>query len=128
MTDLQKKLGELQEIASRATPGPWKHTPGDRYCAYSNVSNEKKIFIIEDHEGHDPGMCPVRCESGYPADESDAAHIAAFNPKTAINLILALQESLAFIEDSHHTNGCPWVGESACVACAVMSRIEGLLR
>lgn len=99
LTELIKMFREAREKASQ---GPWRHAPGDSYCAYPIVINNKRDFIFEDHAGHD--CDPKFCEAGEPTDEHDPAFIVI-----AANHILELtekaekmQRALEFYADSAH--------------------------
>ena len=78
MTDLD--LAELRRIAEAATPGPWGAVIakyGSEVGEYTgaHIPGVAEVFITE-HDGDRP-----------PLEESDAEHIAAFDPPTALALI-----------------------------------------
>ena len=66
-----KKLNELNELAKKATPGPWFSIwVGDNMCSVStDAQDDNKSIAIE------------------PIAENDAAYIAAANPQTILMLI-----------------------------------------
>ena len=66
---LTEILASIIMRADEATEGPWQDIPGDSYCAYPAVTTPNKQFIFEDHEGHEPGECPRKCDGGFPGPE-----------------------------------------------------------
>lgn len=83
----EEKLAELRAVAERATQDEWEAytVPGDRktapYCAVA--VGETEVVI-------------AKFEGGY----FDAAHIATFDPPTALALIAALEAKTAEVEDA----------------------------
>jgi len=72
-------LGRLREIAGKATPGKW-------YVATETAGGH----YVRSHEERDDGSSNYAvCEAwgGHGPNHSDAAHICAFNPQTAIALL-----------------------------------------
>lgn len=61
-------LDRLEQIAKAAAPGPWEACG----CRVESASGDPLGLIIYDEGGH---------------NEADAAHIAAFNPQTALRLL-----------------------------------------
>lgn len=95
-------LRELLEKANSATPGEWKYTPGDSWCAYPHVSFGDSHYLFEDHFDDECAQKPHSdCKCGFPSSESNAAFIAALNPQTAKALItelLELRETIHWIK------------------------------
>lgn len=81
MADLD--LDKLETVARAATPGKWRIRTNSRHSPDEcDLSICDDIFILADINGPQ-----------YPHQEANAAHIAAFNPKTAIALIQALRDA-----------------------------------
>jgi hypothetical protein len=102
MKTLNETLEEIEKRADAATEGPWRCIPGDSYCAFPAVvtGDKSKQFIFEDHEGHDPGECPRKCDGGYAPKDDDATFIAASRtdiPKLLAMLRLAIEQRNEFI-------------------------------
>lgn len=77
MADLD--LFKLREIAEKATEGPWEHREQEAWGEiYDEISIQPVQEIDDSEEAH------VSCA---PLNETDAAHIAAFDPPTVLALI-----------------------------------------
>ncbi len=72
----EAELNEIEARVNAATPGPWKHTPGDSYCAYPHVNFGSGHYLFEDHSSDE---CNPHCEKpgcGFPSGEFNAEFIA----------------------------------------------------
>lgn len=114
---LEKLLTEIEEARAKATDGIWTASPGDSYCAYPSVvmSEGKKQFIVEDHDGHDghdPGECPRKCDSGSPGKDEDVKFISiAANRILDLVAIVRLQRAelvgnLKYLESCGYEKHC----------------------
>lgn len=122
------ELDRLEAIAKKATPGEWRHIPGDSWCAFSHVVCGNKTHIFEDHDGHDPGECRKDGECGMPDDQADSAYISAFNPQTALKLIGDLRKAMELLNISReqlkfHEDSC----NLGIYAGASIARIDSLM-
>lgn len=78
MTDLTPRLPELRKVTEAATPGPWLSELGLIWGDYPRAG-----FPVADTRGHDKYHRPA-----LPGErDANAAHIAAFDPPTAIALL-----------------------------------------
>lgn len=87
----EQKLTEILVRAEGATPPPWRHVPGDSYCAYPHIICRGKTLVFEDH-GED-NCTGKHCEGGFPPDEHDAEFVAKSRTDLPV-LAMALQEAL----------------------------------
>jgi len=87
MTELQLK--EIENRLNKASPSPWRHIPGDNWCAYSMVVTGNRTFILEDHSSPDDckedkhGDCD---KGGFPTGDDDGEFIA-HAPEDITNLL-----------------------------------------
>lgn len=81
MTNLPDRLKKLRECAERATKGPWEMRPID---LYEKEEPGTGFEIVAAN-----GQQILDNQTYYPAapEENEAAHIAAFNPDTALKLL-----------------------------------------
>lgn len=100
-------LDRLEQIAKAATPGPWKAT-GLQYGCFYILTDDESGMVADD--APDAGVALARARGygqGLPM-EANAAHIAAFHPETAQQLITAIRterEARAGLERAHQ---CAW--------------------
>ena len=78
MTELD--LTKLREIAEAATPGPWESVVSTYSSEYGDYKGARIPGVAEEISDYYIGTVP-------PLYVDDAAHIAAFDPPTALLLI-----------------------------------------
>ena len=69
------KLQEIEELAKKATPGPWLNDPGSIF-----VDAENRVEICDTHQADEAGF-------------ANAAFIAALDPSTALALVQMAREA-----------------------------------
>lgn len=83
-------LDRLEQIAKAATPGPWKAT-GLEYGCFYILTDDESGMVADDAPDAEAALARARgYGQGLPM-EANAAHIAAFHPETAQQLITALR-------------------------------------
>lgn len=92
-------LDALERIAQAATPGPWEWEPpseddwpsADQSLVTSRPGSDGYRDVVVAGWGYDA--------SGTDASDEDRAHIAAFDPPTALALIARVRELEAIVND-----------------------------
>lgn len=78
------KLNELEQLAKRATPGPWQYDDGLCEIAAFIPTKGEECVLMETTAGF--------------ATQKDYAYIAAANPQAILELISALRKAVETLE------------------------------
>lgn len=110
---------ECLERAEKATPGEWRHIPGDSYCAFPHVvCGPNKTLVFEDHSDHE--CADKHCDKGWTPDESDAEFIA-HSRTDVVELAKRLQRACAALNiEAYH----PYAGEENASLIALLNELE----
>lgn len=110
---IKEELDRLESIAMAATPGPWKVDEGSRIVCHGPTAFGKH-FSPYDYGGNEWYLLSWMDEKNRTPNFSNtnAAHIAAFNPSTALKLIGDLRKAIEALEFYAELEAkCAWQAE-----------------
>lgn len=102
---------ELRRVAEAATPGPWRMVPDERTYRDLNGHPTGNEYIAG-YDVHSDAREIIGCEGINPAQETDAAFIAAANPATVLALldrVERLEHTLRDIAENAPTDAGKWM-------------------
>ena len=107
MTDVNKRIDDLIEIAKAATPGPWVYDSGNRTVETTDKSPAHRKAICSTDDLFDSSQEDEIRPYGETWDDSE--YIATFNPDLVLKLLKSWKEMRIALE---YINQDEWPGEA----------------